>query len=127
MAPGLFFRITTVITLTGGTIFLRWGGEQITQRGVGNGISLIIMPGIVANLPLALFQVLELGRTGVLSALLIIGLLIGPVAVVARSAEHTSELQSLMRISSAVFCLKHKTQSHAKRGTYDAHNTNKKR
>ncbi|HEY9537755.1 MAG TPA: preprotein translocase subunit SecY [Kiloniellaceae bacterium] len=81
--PGLFFRITTVITLTGGTIFLMWVGEQITQRGVGNGISLIIMAGIVANLPLALFQVLELGRTGVLSALLIIGLLIGAVAVVA--------------------------------------------
>src|SRR3546814_360291 len=81
--PGLFFRITTVITLTGGTIFLMWVGEQITQSGVGNGISLIIMAGIVANLPLALFQVLELGRTGVLSALLIIGLLIGAVAVVA--------------------------------------------
>src|SRR3546814_758687 len=90
--PGLFFRITTVITLTGGTIFLMWVGEQITQRGVGNGISLIIMAGIVANLPLALFQVLELGRTGVLSALLII-----------RSEEHTSELQSLMRTSYDVF------------------------
>src|SRR3546814_10268845 len=75
--PGLFFRITTVITLTGGTIFLMWVGEQITQRGVGNGISLVILAGMVANLPLALFQVLELGRTGVLSALLIIGLLTG--------------------------------------------------
>ena len=52
--PGLFFRFTTVMTLTGGTIFLMWLGEQITQRGVGNGISLIIFSGIVANLPSAL-------------------------------------------------------------------------
>jgi len=81
--PGMFFRITTVITLTGGTIFLMWLGEQITQRGVGNGISLIIFAGIVANLPLALVQVLELGRTGVLGPLLIIALLIGVVAVIA--------------------------------------------
>jgi preprotein translocase subunit SecY len=81
--PGLFFRITTVITLTGGTIFLMWLGEQITQRGVGNGISLIIFAGIVANLPLALFQVLELGKTGALPGLLLGVLLIGAVAVVA--------------------------------------------
>ena len=81
--PGLFFRLTTVITLTGGTIFLMWLGEQITQRGVGNGISLIIFAGIVANLPLALFEVLELGRVGTLSALVIIVLLIGSVAVIA--------------------------------------------
>jgi preprotein translocase subunit SecY len=83
MDPGLFFRITTVITLTGGTIFLMWLGEQITQRGVGNGISLIIFAGIVANLPLALFQVLELGKTGALPGLLLGVLLIGAVAVVA--------------------------------------------
>ena len=81
--PGLFFRLTTVITLTGGTIFLMWLGEQITQRGVGNGISLIIFAGIVANLPLALVEVLELGRTGALSVLVIIALLIGSIAVVA--------------------------------------------
>lgn len=81
--PGMFFRITTVITLTGGTIFLMWLGEQITQRGVGNGISLIIFAGIVANLPLALFEVLELGRTGALSALFIVLLMIGAIAVVA--------------------------------------------
>ncbi len=81
--PGLFFRITTVITLTGGTIFLMWLGEQITQRGVGNGISLIIFAGIVANLPLALAEVLELGRTGALSALFIVALLVGAIAVVA--------------------------------------------
>ncbi|MGE5767171.1 MAG: preprotein translocase subunit SecY, partial [Bacteroidota bacterium] len=81
--PGLFFRLTTVITLTGGTIFLMWLGEQITQRGIGNGISLIIMAGIVANLPLALIQVLELGETGALPPLLLAVLLIGAVAVIA--------------------------------------------
>ncbi|MGF1610007.1 MAG: preprotein translocase subunit SecY [Kiloniellales bacterium] len=80
--PGLFFRLTTVITLTGGTIFLMWLGEQITQRGVGNGISLIIFSGIVANLPAALASTLELGRTGALSAGLIILLLIMSVAVI---------------------------------------------
>ena len=81
--PGLFFRMTTVITLTGGTIFLMWLGEQITQRGVGNGISLIIFSGIVANLPSALAGTLELGRTGALSIGLIIGLLIMAVIVIA--------------------------------------------
>ncbi len=81
--PGLFFRLTTVITLTGGTIFLMWLGEQITQRGVGNGISLIIFAGIVANLPSALATTLELGRTGALGAGIIIGLLIMAVAVIA--------------------------------------------
>ena len=81
--PGLFFRFTMVVTLTGGTIFLMWLGEQITQRGVGNGISLIIFSGIVANLPLALASTLELGRTGALSAGFIILLLIMAVAVIA--------------------------------------------
>ncbi len=80
--PGPFFRLTMVITLTGGTIFLMWLGEQITQRGVGNGISLIIFSGIVANLPVALAGTLELGRTGALSAGLIIILLIMAVAVI---------------------------------------------
>src|SRR5713101_886114 len=60
--PGLFFRISTVITLTGGTMFLMWLGEQITSRGIGNGISLIILSGIVAELPTALANMLELGR-----------------------------------------------------------------
>ena len=60
--PGVFFRSTTVITLVGGTIFLMWLGEQITARGIGNGISLIIMAGIVAELPSALVGTLELGR-----------------------------------------------------------------
>jgi preprotein translocase subunit SecY len=81
--PGVMFRLTTVISLTGGTIFLMWLGEQITQRGVGNGISLIIFAGIVANLPVALAGTLELGRTGALSTLFIIFLLIMAVAVIA--------------------------------------------
>ncbi len=81
--PGFYFRFTMVVTLTGGTIFLMWLGEQITQRGVGNGISLIIFSGIVANLPLALASTLELGRTGALSAAFIIMLLIMAVFVIA--------------------------------------------
>ncbi len=81
--PGLFFRATTVITLVGGTVFLMWLGEQITARGVGNGISLIIFAGIVANLPSALAGTLELGRTGALSAAFIILLLAMAVAVIA--------------------------------------------
>ena len=81
--PGWFFRITTVITLVGGTVFLMWLGEQITARGVGNGISLIIFAGIVAQLPSALVGTLELGRQGALSTVLIIGLLVMAVLVVA--------------------------------------------
>ena len=81
--PGWFFRITTVITLVGGTVFLMWLGEQITARGVGNGISLIIFAGIVAQLPHAIAGTLELGRQGALSAGLIIGLMVMAVAVVA--------------------------------------------
>ena len=74
--PGLFFRMTTVITLVGGTVFLMWLGEQISSRGVGNGISLIITAGIVANLPSAFVSTLELGRTGELSVAFILGILI---------------------------------------------------
>jgi len=70
--PGLFFEISTVITLTGGTMFLMWLGEQITSRGIGNGISLIIMSGIVAGLPSAVAGMLELGRQGALSTTLIL-------------------------------------------------------
>jgi preprotein translocase subunit SecY len=81
--PGFFFRMTTVITLTCGTIFLMWLGEQITARGVGNGISLIIFSGIVANLPSSLAGTLELGRTGALSTPFIILLFIMVVSVVA--------------------------------------------
>jgi preprotein translocase subunit SecY len=80
--PGLFFRFVTIITLVGGTLLLMWLGEQITARGVGNGVSLIIFSGIVAALPNALAQTLELGRTGALSALFIIGLAVGVAAVV---------------------------------------------
>jgi len=81
--PGVFFRATTVISLVGGTIFLMWLGEQITQRGVGNGISLIIFSGIVANLPVALVSTLELGKTGALSTIFILFLLLMAVAVIA--------------------------------------------
>jgi preprotein translocase subunit SecY len=70
--PGMSFRITTTISLVAGTTFLMWLGEQITQRGVGNGISLIIFSGIVAEIPRALASTFELGRTGALSATLII-------------------------------------------------------
>src|SRR6266513_999955 len=80
--PGLFFRLVTVVTLTGGTVFLMWLGEQITARGVGNGISLIIFTGIVARMPAALVQLLELGRTGSLSAFVIVLFLVGAVAVI---------------------------------------------
>ena len=82
MHPGVFFRFQVVVTLVGGTIFLMWLGEQITARGIGNGTSLIIMSGIVANLPAALAGTLELGRTGALSTTFIIVLLAMSVAVI---------------------------------------------
>src|SRR3546814_1588035 len=78
--PGMLFRFTTIVTLVTGAMFIMWLGEQITERGLGNGISLLIFAGIVAGLP------------GALAGL--------------RSEEHTSALQSLMRISYPVFCLK---------------------
>jgi len=81
--PGLFFRLTTVVTLVGGTLFLMWLGEQITSRGIGNGISLIIFSGIIAEIPTALVGTLELGRTGALSAFIIIGLFVMAIAVIA--------------------------------------------
>ncbi len=81
--PGWFFRISTVITLTGGTMFLMWLGEQITSRGIGNGISLIIMAGIVAELPAAIAGALELGRTGALSTALILTVLLMALFVTA--------------------------------------------
>ncbi len=73
---GLSFRITTTISLAAGTIFLMWLGEQITLRGVGNGISLIIFSGIVAEIPRALASTFELGRTGALSAIMIVAIFI---------------------------------------------------
>ncbi len=81
--PGLFFRTSCVITLVGGTMFLMWLGEQITARGIGNGTSLIIFAGIVANLPHALGALLELGRTGALSPIFIIAFLIIGAGVIA--------------------------------------------
>lgn len=78
--PGWFFRISTVITLVGGTMFLMWLGEQITARGVGNGISLIIYVGIVAELPGALAQFFEQGRVGALSTAVILGIVLMLVA-----------------------------------------------
>ena len=81
--PGWFFRISTVITLLGGTMFLMWLGEQITSRGIGNGISLIIFAGIVADLAAALAGTLELGRTGALSTALILAIIVLAIAVIA--------------------------------------------
>ncbi len=81
--PGLYFRISTVITIVGGTVFLMWLGEQITQRGIGNGTSLIIFAGIVANLPRAIASVLELGRQGQFNPLVIVGMAVMVVAVMA--------------------------------------------
>lgn len=81
--PGMFFRIATVITLVGGTMFLMWLGEQITARGIGNGISLIIFAGIVAGLPSAISGTLELGRTGALSTTLILAIIVLAVVVIA--------------------------------------------
>src|SRR5712675_1983478 len=81
--PGLMFVASTVITLSGGTIFLMWLGEQVTARGIGNGTSLIIMSGIVAQLPSAIAQTLELGRQGALSGMLILAIVVVAVAVIA--------------------------------------------
>jgi preprotein translocase subunit SecY len=80
--PGWFFRATTVITIVGGTMFLMWLGEQITARGVGNGISLIIFTGIIANLPGGLAALLELGRTGAMSPLSIVVFILLALAVI---------------------------------------------
>ncbi|MBK9082893.1 MAG: preprotein translocase subunit SecY [Rhizobiales bacterium] len=81
--PGMFFRISTTLTLMGGTMFLMWLGEQITSRGIGNGSSLIIFAGIVAELPAAIANTLELGRQGALSTGLILAVIVMAVAVIA--------------------------------------------
>jgi preprotein translocase subunit SecY len=81
--PGLLFRISTILTLTGGTMFLVWLGEQITSRGVGNGSSLIIFAGIVARLPQAIAQLFELGRQGSISTGLVLAVMVMVVVVVA--------------------------------------------
>jgi preprotein translocase subunit SecY len=82
LEPGWFFQLTTVISLVGGTMFLVWLGEQITARGIGNGSSLIIFAGIVAELPTALYRILEQGRSGVLSPAVILALLVMMIFVV---------------------------------------------
>ena len=82
VSPGPFFIASTVITLVGGTMFLMWLGEQITARGVGNGISLIIFVGIVASLPGALAMFFEMGRTGQLATVAIVGIMIMAVVVI---------------------------------------------
>ena len=83
VAPGFAFRMSTVITLTGGTIFLMWLGEQITARGVGNGISLIIMAGIIARVPTFLVQIFEQMRTGAVNPTLVIFMFALFVALIA--------------------------------------------
>ncbi len=81
--PGMLFRFSAVISLVGGTMFLMWLGEQITSRGIGNGISLIIMAGIVAQLPVTLANLFESGRTGSISGLLILGIVVIGLALIA--------------------------------------------
>jgi len=81
--PGMFFKVSTTITLVGGTLFVMWLGEQITARGIGNGSSLIIFAGIVAELPSAIAGTLELGRQGALSTAIILLVIVMSVAVIA--------------------------------------------
>ncbi len=80
--PGMLFRVAAVISLIGGTMFLMWLGEQITSRGIGNGISLIIMAGIVAHLPTTLVNLLEGGRTGSMSPAVLIAIILAVVGLV---------------------------------------------
>ena len=80
--PGLYFRFSTLITLVGGTMFLMWLGEQITSRGLGNGISLIIFVGIIAEVPAAIAQFFASGRSGALSPAVIVGVILMVIAVI---------------------------------------------
>ena len=80
--PGMLFRVTATISLVGGTLFLMWIGEQITSRGIGNGVSLIIMAGIVAGLPRAIAQLLEGGRTGAMDPVVVFGIVLLVIALV---------------------------------------------
>ena len=82
LMPGLFFRLSTVITLTGGTIFLMWLGEQITARGIGNGISLIIAAGIIARFPTVLYQGFESARTGAISPFTLFASFLGAIGLI---------------------------------------------
>ncbi|MGH1452518.1 MAG: preprotein translocase subunit SecY [Paracoccaceae bacterium] len=81
--PGLFFRVSAMITLVGGTMFLMWLGEQITNRGIGNGVSLIIFVGIIAEVPAAMAQFLSQGRAGAVSPAVIVGVIVMVVATIA--------------------------------------------
>ena len=80
--PGMIFRVAATISLVGGTLFLMWLGEQITSRGIGNGVSLIIMAGIVAGLPRAIAQLLEGGRTGAMDPVVVFGIVLLVIALV---------------------------------------------
>ncbi|MDP9086533.1 MAG: preprotein translocase subunit SecY, partial [Pseudomonadota bacterium] len=80
--PGMLFRVAATISLVGGTLFLMWIGEQITSRGIGNGVSLIIMAGIVARLPQAIGQLLEGARTGSIDGLLVLGIVLLTAALI---------------------------------------------
>src|ERR1051325_5411032 len=80
--PGLLFEIAGTVSLVGGTLFLMWIGEQITSRGIGNGVSLIIMAGIVARLPHAVGQLLEGGRTGTLNPVVVIGIIVLTIVLI---------------------------------------------
>jgi len=82
VAPGMLFEIAGTVSLVGGTLFLMWIGEQITSRGIGNGVSLIIMAGIVARLPQAIAQLLEGSRTGSLSGVLVVGIIVLTIVLV---------------------------------------------
>jgi preprotein translocase subunit SecY len=80
--PGMLFRVTATVSLVGGTLFLMWIGEQITSRGIGNGVSLIIMAGIVASLPRTLAQLFEGGRSGTMDPMLVFGIVVAVVVLV---------------------------------------------
>src|SRR4051812_29734709 len=80
--PGLLFEIAGTVSLVGGTLFLMWIGEQITSRGIGNGVSLIIMAGIIARLPQGVGQLLEGSRTGSVSGLLVVGIIVLSIALI---------------------------------------------
>ncbi len=80
--PGMLFRVAATISLVGGTLFLMWVGEQITSRGIGNGVSLIIMAGIVASMPRTLAQLFEGGRTGTMDPVVVLGIVVAVIAIV---------------------------------------------
>ncbi|MES2001248.1 MAG: preprotein translocase subunit SecY [Pseudomonadota bacterium] len=82
VAPGLLFEVAGTVSLVGGTMFLMWIGEQITSRGIGNGVSLIIMAGIVARLPQVIAQLLEGMRTGSMNGLLVVGIFVLAIALI---------------------------------------------